>query len=65
MSAELKNETKFYENANHLEASSKKTNLVDLMSRLKKEKKEERKSNLILSAAAVSAVTVFGIILTL
>ena len=27
MSAELKNETKFYENANHLEASSKKTNL--------------------------------------
>ena len=41
MSAELKNETKFYENANQLEALSKKTNLVDLMSRLKKKMKEE------------------------
>ena len=65
MSAELKNETKFYENANQLEALSKKTNIVDLMSRIKKEKKDERRSNLIFYAAAISAVTVFGIFLTL
>ena len=44
---------------------SKKVNLNDLMSRLNREKKDERRSNLILSAAAISAVTVFGIILTL
>tara|TARA_B100000287_G_C20416700_1_gene695834 strand:+ start:249 stop:443 length:195 start_codon:yes stop_codon:yes gene_type:complete len=44
---------------------SKRVNLNDLVNRLNKEKKEERKSNIILSAAAVSAVAVFGIILTL
>tara|TARA_B100000579_G_scaffold402089_1_gene385044 strand:+ start:162 stop:395 length:234 start_codon:yes stop_codon:yes gene_type:complete len=42
-----------------------KVNLNDLVNRLKSEKKKERKNNLIISAAAVSAVTVFGIILTL
>tara|TARA_B100000427_G_C15350729_1_gene525328 strand:+ start:614 stop:835 length:222 start_codon:yes stop_codon:yes gene_type:complete len=42
-----------------------KVNLNDLVNRLNLEKKKERKNNLILSAAAVSAVTVFGIILTL
>lgn len=45
--------------------SSKKVNLNDLVSRLKAEEKENRKNNIILSAAAISAVTVFGIILTL
>ena len=43
----------------------KKVNLVDLVARLKKEKKEDRKNNVILSAAALSAVAVFVIILTL
>ena len=43
----------------------KKVNLNDLVSRLKIEKKKEQKSNIILSAAAISAVAVFGIILTL
>ena len=45
--------------------SSKKVNLRDLVDRMKKEEKKEKKNNLILSAAAVSAVAVFGIILTL
>tara|TARA_Y100000992_G_scaffold289772_1_gene244633 strand:+ start:50 stop:244 length:195 start_codon:yes stop_codon:yes gene_type:complete len=44
---------------------SKRVNLNDLVNRLNKEKKEERKNNLLMSAAAVSAVAVFGIILTL
>ena len=39
--------------------------LTDLLSRLKEEKKKERNSNIALSVAAVSAVTVFGIILSL
>jgi hypothetical protein len=45
--------------------SAKKVNLRDLVDRMKKEEKKEKKNNLILSAAAVSAVAVFGIILTL
>ena len=39
--------------------------LTDLVSRLNEEKKRERNSNIALSVAAVSAVTVFGIILSL
>ena len=42
-----------------------KVRLTDLLSRINEEKKIERKRNLALSVAAVSAVTVFGIILTL
>ena len=43
----------------------KKVNLNDLMNRMQESKKQERKNNIILSAAAISAVTGFGIILTL
>ena len=39
--------------------------LTDLLSRVKAERKKERNSNIALSVAAVSAVTVFGIILSL
>ena len=39
--------------------------VTDLMSRLNEEKKIEKKRNLALGVAAVSAVTVFGIILTI
>ena len=39
--------------------------LTDLLSRINEEKKIVRNRNLALSVAAVSAVTVFGIILTL
>jgi len=42
-----------------------KVKLTDLISRLNAEKKKERNSNIALSIAAVSAVTVFGIILSL
>ena len=45
--------------------NNKKVNLNDLMNRMQESKKQERKNNIILSAAAISAVTVFGIILTL
>ena len=45
--------------------SQSKVKLTDLLSRINKEKKTERNRNLALSVAAVSAVTVFGIILTL
>ena len=42
-----------------------KVKLTDLLSRLNEEKRKERNSNIALSVAAVSAVTVFGIILSL
>ncbi len=42
-----------------------KVKLTDLLSRINEERKVERNRNLALSVAAVSAVTVFGIILTL
>ena len=42
-----------------------KVRLTDLLSRINEEKKVERNRNLALSVAAVSAVTVFAIILTL
>ena len=42
-----------------------KVNVNNLVSRLNQEKKKERNSNIALSVAAASAVTVFGIILGL
>ena len=39
--------------------------VTDLMYRLNQERKIEKKRNLALSVAAISAVTVFGIILTI
>ncbi len=42
-----------------------KVKLTDLLTRINEEKKIERNRNLALSVAAVSAVTVFGIILSL
>ena len=45
--------------------NDKKVNLTDLLARMNEEKKKEQKTNLVLSVAAVSAVTAFGIILTL
>lgn len=43
----------------------RKVNLNKLLFRLNESKKKERNSNIALSVAAVSAVTVFGIILSL
>ncbi len=56
-----------FENSSNVEEikSQSKVRLTDLLSRINEEKKIERNRNLALSVAAVSAVTVFGIILTL
>ena len=45
--------------------SDGKVKVTDLLNRLNEEKKIEKKRNLALGVAAVSAVTVFGIILTI
>ncbi len=45
--------------------SQNRVKVTDLLSRLNEEKKIEKKRNLALGVAAVSAVTVFGIILTI
>ena len=45
--------------------SSNKVKVTDLLSRINEEKRIEKKRNLALGVAAVSAVTVFGIILTI
>ena len=55
---------KFDNQAEEIRQQSK-VKLTDLLSRINEEKKIERNRNLALSVAAVSAVTVFGIILTL
>ena len=54
-----------YENNVEEMRQQSKVKLTDLLSRINQEKKIERNRNLALSVAAVSAVTVFGIILTL
>jgi len=43
----------------------KRVDVNDLVSKMNEDKKRDRKNSIILGAAAVSAVTVFGIILTL
>ena len=54
---------------NHVKPETKSANgkvvLTDLLSRLNTEKKKERNSNIALSIAAVSAIAVFGIILSI
>ncbi len=45
--------------------SQNKVKVTDLLSRLKEEKKIEKKRNIALGVAAVSAVAVFTIILTI
>tara|TARA_B100000886_G_C20231838_1_gene410882 strand:+ start:410 stop:592 length:183 start_codon:yes stop_codon:yes gene_type:complete len=54
-----------FENHTQEMRQQSKVKLTDLLTRINEEKKIERNRNLVLSVAAVSAVTVFGIILTL
>ena len=61
MSSQLNTENQVNEFTN----SQGKVKVTDLISRLNEEKKIEKKRNLALGVAAVSAVTVFGIILTI
>lgn len=55
----------YQDNNQEILNSQGKVRVTDLLSRLKEEKKIEKKRNLALGVAAVSAVTVFGIILTI
>jgi len=55
----------YQNNDNEILKSQGKVRVTDLLSRLNEEKKIEKKRNLALGVAAVSAVTVFGIILTI
>lgn len=65
MSVQPKDENNNYSPSEQMSSFNKKVNLNDLMARMNESKKQEKKSNILLSAAAISAVTVFGIILTL
>ncbi len=66
MSAEYKEKNaNYYSELNNTESISRRVNVNDLVSKMNEDKKKERKNSFILGAAAVSAVTVFGIILTL
>tara|TARA_B100001027_G_C16145631_1_gene275689 strand:- start:118 stop:300 length:183 start_codon:yes stop_codon:yes gene_type:complete len=56
--------SKFENHAQEMRMQSK-VKLTDLLSRINEEKKIEKNRNLALSVAAVSVVTVFGIILTI
>ena len=55
----------FEKNQSQYSNIQSKVKVTDLLSRLNEEKKIEKKRNLALGVAAVSAVTVFGIILTI
>ena len=55
----------FQKHSDEILKSQGKVRVTDLLSRLNEEKKIEKKRNLALGVAAVSAVTVFGIILTI
>ena len=50
---------------NSLEKSSSKVDLNNLIKKVKDEEKRSKRQNIVISAAALSAVAVFGIILTL
>ena len=56
------NHYSWLENSN---SPKKRVDVNDLVSKMNEDKKRDRKNSLLLGAAAVSAVTVFGIILTL
>ena len=65
MSVQPKEENEQFSTQEQSNNFDKKVNLNDLMARMQETKKQEKKNNIILSAAAISAVTDFGIILTL
>ena len=55
----------FHSSHSEINNSQSKVKVTDLLSRLNENKKIEKKRNLALGVAAVSAVIVFGIILTI
>tara|TARA_X000001036_G_scaffold394108_1_gene394221 strand:+ start:518 stop:700 length:183 start_codon:yes stop_codon:yes gene_type:complete len=60
MSAQFK-----FENHERSKFTQGKVKVTDLISRMNDEKKVEKKKNLVLGVATISAVTFFGIILTI
>ncbi len=58
-------EGNYYSELKTPEKLQRRVDVNDLVSKMNDDKKRERKNSLIMGAAAVSAVTVFGIILTL
>ncbi len=58
-------ENNYYSELKAPETLNRRVNVNDLVSKMNDDKKKERKNSLIMGAAAISAVTVFGIILTL
>ncbi len=60
MSAQFK-----FENHERSKLTQGKVKVTDLISRMNDEKKVEKKKNLVLGVATISAVTFFGIILTI
>ncbi len=58
----LNHEEKIISSTEHV---SNRVDLNDLMRKVKEEEKKSKRQNIAISAAAVSAVAVFGIILTL
>jgi len=63
MSSQLKFQN--HKNISEEKLPQGRVKLTDLLSRLNMEKNKERNSNIALSVAAISAVTVFGIVLSL
>ena len=53
------------QSSSDISKTQSKVRVTDLLSRINEEKKSEKKRNLALGVAAVSAATVFGIILTI
>ena len=54
-----------FENQANISEKIGKVKVTELISRMNEEKRIEKKRNLALGVAAISAVTVFGIILTI
>ena len=50
---------------NHSEKTASKVDLNLLIKKVKEEEKKNKRNNVVISAAAVSAIAVFGIIMTL
>ena len=61
----MSNQFNFENHQTDIDRTHDRVRVTDLLSRLNEEKKIEKKRNLALGVAAVSAVTVFGIILTI
>ena len=65
MSSQMKFKSHSFPDPEGKNFTKNRVKLTDLVSRLNEDKKKERNSNIVLSVAVVSAVAVFGIILSI